>query len=97
MALVDELDPIGDLVSAHFFGIEQIDIALVCRDMEVPDAKKLFADAVDGLVGHDAREPTLLIIFVSIWAAKKAGHCQGLHNFGVVELHILVNRNIIIK
>lgn len=97
MALVDELDPIGDLVSAHFFGVEEVDIALVRRDVEVPDAKELFTDAVDGLVGHDAGEAALLIIVVGMWAAKEAGHCEGLRNFGVVELHILVNRNIIIK
>lgn len=50
MALVNELDLVRHRVSTQLLGIEQIDVALVRADLEIPDTVQLLTDAVDWLI-----------------------------------------------
>ncbi len=68
MALVDKLNLIGDVVSAELLGLEQVDIALLLADVEVPHSEELLSEAGDRLVSSH------FISRVRINVLKEAGN-----------------------
>lgn len=50
----DDLDTIGQIVSAHIGLLEQIDNVFVLADFEGPFSVDVLPQAVDGLIGSDS-------------------------------------------